>query len=197
MQLEIGKIVEGKVTGITKFGAFVELEPGKSGMVHISEVANHFVNDISDVLTVGQTVNTKIMSIADDGKIALSIKKAESPQSNDSFGRYRTPQNQGGRSGFDSNRGGDRGGDIRGGDRGGDSRSGDNDDGGRGDGRGFDGGRGGYNSRGFDGGRGGYNKRGMNKGPATFEDMMSAFKKSSEEKLGDIKRQGDKRGGRR
>ena len=50
MSLEVGMIVEGKVTGITKFGAFVELEPGKTGMVHISEVATTFVNDIKEHL---------------------------------------------------------------------------------------------------------------------------------------------------
>lgn len=76
MQLEIGKIYEGKVTGITKFGAFVELEPGTTGMVHISEVANTFVNEIKDHLTEGQSVKVKVLTINDDGKISLSIKKA-------------------------------------------------------------------------------------------------------------------------
>lgn len=59
MQLENGKIVEGKVTGITKFGAFVDLGEGKTGMVHISEVAPTFVKEISDFLTQGQTVKVK------------------------------------------------------------------------------------------------------------------------------------------
>ena len=77
MQLEQGSIVEGKVTGILKFGAFVDLGNGKSGMVHISEVSNSFVNDINDFLKVGDGVKVKIISIGDDGKIALSIKKAE------------------------------------------------------------------------------------------------------------------------
>lgn len=77
MQLEQGSIVEGKVTGILKFGAFVDLGNGKSGMVHISEVSNSFVNDINDFLKVGDCVKAKIISIGDDGKIALSIKKAE------------------------------------------------------------------------------------------------------------------------
>ena len=76
MQLEIGKIYEGKVTGITKFGAFVELEAGTTGMVHISEVANTFVNEIKDHLTEGQSVKVKVLTINDDGKISLSIKKA-------------------------------------------------------------------------------------------------------------------------
>lgn len=75
MQLEIGKIYEGKVTGITKFGAFVELEAGTTGMVHISEVANTFVNEIKDHLVEGQSVKVKVLTI-NEGKISLSIKKA-------------------------------------------------------------------------------------------------------------------------
>ncbi|MEG0615441.1 MAG: S1 RNA-binding domain-containing protein [Oscillospiraceae bacterium] len=76
MQLEIGKIYEGKVTGITKFGAFVELEHGTTGMVHISEVANTYVSEIKDHLTEGQQVKVKVLSVGDAGKISLSIKKA-------------------------------------------------------------------------------------------------------------------------
>ena len=76
MNLEVGMIVEGKVTGITKFGAFVDLDGGKTGMVHISEVAPTYVNDIKDYLTEGQTVKVKIITIGEDGKISLSIKKA-------------------------------------------------------------------------------------------------------------------------
>ena len=76
MQLDVGKIYEGKVTGITKFGAFVELEPGTTGMVHISEVANTFVNEIKDHLTEGQSVKVKVLSVSEEGKISLSIKKA-------------------------------------------------------------------------------------------------------------------------
>ncbi len=76
MQLEVGKIYEGKVTGITKFGAFVELERGTTGMVHISEIANTYVNEIKDHLTEGQTVKVKLLSLGEGGKISLSIKKA-------------------------------------------------------------------------------------------------------------------------
>ncbi len=76
MQLETGKIYEGKVTGITKFGAFVEIEPGTTGMVHISEIANTYVNEIKDHLTEGQTVKVKVLSVNGEGKISLSIKKA-------------------------------------------------------------------------------------------------------------------------
>ena len=81
MQPETGKIYEGKVTGITNFGAFVEIDKDVTGMVHISEVANTFVNEIKDHLTIGQEVKVKVLSVSDDGKISLSIKKAtESPQ---------------------------------------------------------------------------------------------------------------------
>ena len=83
MQLEVGKIYEGKVTGITKFGAFVELDKDTTGMVHISEVANTFVNDIKDHLQEGQTVKVKVLAL-NDGKIALSIKKAmPAPEKNE------------------------------------------------------------------------------------------------------------------
>ncbi|MGN1304473.1 MAG: S1 RNA-binding domain-containing protein [Oscillospiraceae bacterium] len=89
MQLEVGNIYEGKVTGITKFGAFVELEPGTTGMVHISEVANSFVNEIRDHLTEGQTVKVKVLTIGENGKISLSIKKAvdNPPQRHDNGGK--------------------------------------------------------------------------------------------------------------
>lgn len=76
-QLAVGTILEGKVTGITKFGAFVAIAPGKTGMVHISEVANTYVSDISQHLTIGQEVKVKIISIDENGRINLSIKKAE------------------------------------------------------------------------------------------------------------------------
>lgn len=79
MALEVGACVEGKVTGITKFGAFVELEGGQTGMVHISEVAPTYVKEIRDHVTENQTVKVKVLSIGEDGKISLSIKKAMDP----------------------------------------------------------------------------------------------------------------------
>lgn len=79
MQLEVGAILEGKITGITNFGAFVELPGGKTGMVHISEIAPTFVKEIRDFVTEDQTVKVKVLSIGDDGKISLSIKKAMDP----------------------------------------------------------------------------------------------------------------------
>lgn len=76
MDLEVGAIVEGVVTGLTKFGAFVSLPDNKSGMVHISEVSTEYVNDINDHLSKDQQVKVKIISIGDDGKISLSIRRA-------------------------------------------------------------------------------------------------------------------------
>lgn len=76
---EIGSILEGKVTTITKFGAFVALEAGGSGLVHISEIANTFVNDVHDFLQEGQSVKVKVLA-SSNGKINLSIKKALPPE---------------------------------------------------------------------------------------------------------------------
>lgn len=79
MQAELGAIIEGKVTGITKFGAFVTMPDGTSGLVHISEIANTYVNDINEHLTLGQQVKVKVVGITPEGKINLSIKKASAP----------------------------------------------------------------------------------------------------------------------
>ena len=76
MQLEVGSILEGRVTGITKFGAFIELPGGKTGMVHISEVASSYVKEISDYLSMNQMVKVKIIGITPEGKVSLSIKQA-------------------------------------------------------------------------------------------------------------------------
>ena len=79
MELAVGTIAEGKVTGITSFGAFVSLPEGKTGMVHISEIANTYVSNIRDHLTEGQEVKVKVLAIDPEGKINLSIKKALTP----------------------------------------------------------------------------------------------------------------------
>ncbi|KRM09741.1 S1 domain-containing RNA-binding protein [Paucilactobacillus suebicus] len=87
MAIEVGAKVSGKVSGITNFGAFVDLDDHKTGLVHISQVSNKFVKDIHDVLSVGDTVSVKVMSIGDDGKIALSIKAAsDEPHQNSGQG---------------------------------------------------------------------------------------------------------------
>ena len=75
MEPQVGSILEGKVTSITKFGAFVALDSGKSGLVHISEIANTFVNDVHDFLQEGQTVKVLVLS-TENGKINFSIKRA-------------------------------------------------------------------------------------------------------------------------
>ncbi len=77
MSFEVGSIIEGKVTGLTKFGAFVDLGEEKTGMVHISEVASTYVKEITDFVNVGQTVKVKVLSIDEAGKISLSMKQAE------------------------------------------------------------------------------------------------------------------------
>ena len=76
MSLEVGKILEGRVEGITNFGAFVNIGEGKTGLVHISEVAASYVKDIREFLEEGQTVRVKVVSVEPGGKISLSIKKA-------------------------------------------------------------------------------------------------------------------------
>ena len=139
MQLEVGAILEGKVTGITKFGAFVELSEGKTGMVHISEIAPTFVKEIRDFLTENQTVKVKVLNIGEDGKISLSIKKAAPPP---------PPASRP----YGGNRSGSR----------------------------------------FNGGD--WQKKSSE--PASFEDMMSKFKQTSDEKMSDLKRVTEaKRGG--
>ncbi|MDO5548701.1 MAG: S1 RNA-binding domain-containing protein [Eubacteriales bacterium] len=82
MGLTVGEIVTGKVTGITKFGAFVALDAKRTGLVHISEVSRSFVNDIHDHLTEGQEVKVKIIAVEENGRINLSIKKALPQESN-------------------------------------------------------------------------------------------------------------------
>lgn len=102
MAVEVGSKVAGKVTGITNFGAFVDLGEGKTGLVHISEVSDSYIKDIHDVLTVGDEVTVKVMS-DQNGKIGLSIRKAVDqpkvqehprPQSrpNNNRGGYRKPE---------------------------------------------------------------------------------------------------------
>ncbi|GEN44745.1 S1 domain-containing RNA-binding protein [Alkalibacillus haloalkaliphilus] len=77
MSVEVGSKVRGKVTRITNFGAFVELPEGSTGLVHISEVANKYVKDINEHLAVGDEVDVKVLNVEDNGKIGLSIKKAD------------------------------------------------------------------------------------------------------------------------
>lgn len=167
MQLEVGKIYEGKVTGITKFGAFVELDSKTTGMVHISEVANTFVNEIKDHLTEGQTVKVKVLAVGEDGKISLSIKKALPPVPRKprpvqaGTTQDRKPM-QGGAKPFAPRTGAPR------------PQNGRQ-----------------QNNR--------YQANTEKSGDASFEDMLSKFKQTSEEKFSDLKRviDGKRKGGSR
>jgi len=95
MQIEEGAIVTGKVTGLTDFGAFVELEGGKTGMIHISEVAPNYVKDIKEHLKVGQEVKSKVISVSREGKISLSIKKlTEAPKEQSAQQRPQKPRTE-------------------------------------------------------------------------------------------------------
>lgn len=79
MQLEVGAVTEGKVTGIAKFGVFVEIEKGVTGLVHISEISKNFVKDITKILKFGDVVKVKILSFEND-KLSLSIKQVQELQ---------------------------------------------------------------------------------------------------------------------
>ncbi len=139
MQIDIGSVHEGTVTGLTKFGAFVKLENGASGMVHISEVSNEYVSEISEHLAEGDKVKVKVIEINEKGKISLSIKKAlpkpEKPKST----KPRKENNS---------------------------------------------------NRGWKGA-----PQQESSAPMSFEDMMAKFKAQSEDKMSDLKRSSDKRGG--
>ena len=76
MELTVGAILEGKVKTITNFGAFVTLPENKTGMIHISEVANAYVSDIRQHLTEGQDVRVMVIGL-ENGKVNLSIKRLE------------------------------------------------------------------------------------------------------------------------
>ncbi|MFS8541663.1 MAG: S1 RNA-binding domain-containing protein [Tissierellales bacterium] len=82
MPITVGKVVEGTVTGITDFGAFVQLPGGKSGLVHISEISDDYVKKVADYLRKDQKVKVKILSISEDGKVSLSIRQAKTRSSN-------------------------------------------------------------------------------------------------------------------
>ncbi len=150
-QLEIGKIYNGKVKGITQYGAFVDIEGGGTGMVHISEIANTFVNEIRDHLTENQEVRVKVIGINEAGKVSLSIKKAADNNNQPVTGAPRQHQKKFGE-GCGQNR----------------SRS---------------------------------NvwepKKQQPVTEMTFEDMMSRFKQTSEERQCDLKRSTDRKNGTR
>ncbi|MBP1949654.1 S1 domain-containing RNA-binding protein [Virgibacillus litoralis] len=94
MSIEVGSKVQGKVTGITNFGAFVEIPGGTTGLVHISEVADSYVKDVNDHLTVGDQIEVKVIS-EKDGKTALSIKKAIDKPEGQTSSYSKRPSRQG------------------------------------------------------------------------------------------------------
>lgn len=88
MAIEVGEKLQGKVSGITNFGAFVDLGDRKTGLVHISEVSDGYVKDINEVLKVGDEVTVVVTSVGNDGKIGLSIRKAQDkPQEKRDFSK--------------------------------------------------------------------------------------------------------------
>ncbi len=91
MGLEVGAICSGKITSIMKYGAFVALEDGSSGMVHISEISHTFVNDINEHLQAGQQVKVKVIAIDEKGRLSLSIRKAEPAPARPAQSFSRTP----------------------------------------------------------------------------------------------------------
>ena len=95
MELTVGAVVEGKVKSLTKFGAFVALPDGSTGMVHISEIAHAYVNDIREHLTEGQDVKVMIIS-RENGKTNLSIKRTLPAPSKPQFSRPQSRSFNGG-----------------------------------------------------------------------------------------------------
>lgn len=82
MTFEVGTLLEGKVTATTKFGAFVALPEGRSGMVHISEIAASYVKEVTDHIEVGQIVKVVVLGEDERGRISLSIKQAQRQDKN-------------------------------------------------------------------------------------------------------------------
>ncbi|MDA8335678.1 MAG: S1 RNA-binding domain-containing protein [Peptococcaceae bacterium] len=79
MPLQVGSVLDGVVTAVTNFGAFVELPGGVTGLVHISEIAESYVRDVRDFLKANDRVRVKVISVDPKGKIGLSIRQAVSP----------------------------------------------------------------------------------------------------------------------
>ncbi len=152
MAIEVGTVLEGKVSGITKFGAFVDLPESKTGMVHISEVAPTFITEIADYVKVGQVVKVKVLSV-NDGKVSLSMKQALPKDQQKHRHGNNKPQKSSGAN------------------------------------------RQPYKPAPPVTSPGDYEWQSSRKSsPVTFEDMMSRFKQTSEDKMSDLKRGGESRG---
>jgi S1 RNA binding domain protein len=172
MAIEVGTKLEGRVTGITHFGAFVELAEGVTGLVHISEIADNYVKDVNDHLKLDDKVLVKVINVDKDGKIGLSIKQTVDKPVEE---RPARPERTGGSS-YQGRPSGDRPGGYQGG---------------------RPGGGGGFNRGGGGGGRGGFNKQQGGARPFSFEDKVSRFLKDSEERISSLKKNTEsKRGGR-
>ncbi|PLT43562.1 RNA binding protein, contains ribosomal protein S1 domain [Paenibacillus pasadenensis] len=180
MAIEVGAKLQGKVTGITHFGAFVDLSGGVTGLVHISEIADNYVKDVKDHLKLEDVVTVKVINIDPSGKIGLSIKQAiDRPEGSAPPARERFNREGGGGGSFGGGRGpgGPGGGAPRG-------------PGGFGGGRPGGGGGGGRPFNKGGGGRPAFGK-------PSFEDKMSRFLKDSEERISSLKKNTEgKRGGR-
>lgn len=170
MEFGVGSVLEGKVSSITKFGAFVTLPDGRSGLVHISEVAHSYVNDIREHLTEGKPVKVKVIGIDENNRINLSIKKAIDPPPRPAGrpGGFK-PAGQGGSGGFRPN-GGQSGGYRPSGGPGGPRPAG----------------RPNFGSRPT-----------APKEPATFEDRLKQFMADSDSRQSDLNRNNEKRSSRR
>lgn len=192
MQLEIGKIYNGKVKGITQYGAFVDIDGGGTGMVHISEIANTYVSDIREHLTEEQEVQVKVIGINEQGKVSLSIKKVS--DNGDSQPRQRRFDKGQGRPDRSFDKGGDRG---ERGDRSADRGDRGADRGDRGAERGDRGDKGGDRSERRSKPNIWEPKKQIPQSEMTFEDMMSRFKQTSEERMCDLKRSTDRKNGTR
>ena len=149
MAIEIGSIMEGKVSGVLPFGAFVDLGEGQTGMVHISEISNEYVENIADYVKTGDIVKVKVLGVNEQGKISLSMKKALPRPPRENHDRGRSDH-------FDRSERGERR------ERPHRDRP-----------KTFQGG-------GFDAPK--------NDGPASFEEMLKKFQKSSDEKLSELKK---------
>lgn len=143
MAAEVGSVIEGKVSGITNFGVFVDIGDGATGMVHISEVARTYVKDLKEYVHLGQEVKVKVITVTPEGKISLSMKQAETPVHREDYHKPRQREQRVSGGGMDS----------------------------------------------FE-----FKPRQQEK--MSFEDMMSSFKKSSDEKMSDLKKVIDAQKGR-
>ncbi len=90
-----GKVVEGDVTNVTNFGAFVKLENGEEGLVHISEIANEFVQDINQFVAVGDKLKVKVLGTNSKGKLELSVKQTKEKDAEQALFIHKKSKNTG------------------------------------------------------------------------------------------------------